>query len=33
MGSLPDYYISSRIAFSHGWEPKEGNLSEVCPGK
>ena len=33
LGLLPDYYISSQIAFLQGWEPKKGNLSEVCPGK
>lgn len=33
LGSLPKYYINSQTAFSQGWEPNEGNLSEVCPGK
>lgn len=32
-GHLPDNYITKREAEELGWIPKEGNLSEVAPGK
>lgn len=30
---LPDYYISKEQAESQGWNSRQGNLAEVCPGK
>lgn len=32
-GKLPDNYITKSEAYDLGWEPKEGNLQEVAPGK
>ena len=32
-GKLPDNYITKSEAYDLGWEPKEGNLHEVAPGK
>lgn len=32
-GKLPDYYISKREAKSQGWNPSQGNLCEVLPGR
>lgn len=30
---LPDYYITKKQARAQGWEPREGNLCSVLPGK
>lgn len=30
---LPDYYITKNVAKKAGWNPSEGNLCEVLPGK
>ncbi|MBW7676715.1 ribonuclease domain-containing protein [Chryseobacterium chendengshani] len=30
---LPDYYITKNEAKKSGWNPSEGNLCEVLPGK
>ena len=32
-GKLPDYYITKREAKSQGWNPAEGNLCDVLPGR
>lgn len=32
-GQLPDYYITKREARAQGWNPAEGNLCEVLPGR
>ena len=32
-GHLPDNFITKKEAKALGWESKEGNLSEVAPGK
>lgn len=32
-GRLPDYYIRKGEARKQGWNPAEGNLCEVLPGK
>lgn len=32
-GELPDGYITKNEARALGWEEREGNLSEVAPGK
>ncbi len=32
-GKLPDNYITKSEAYDLGWEPSEGNLQEVAPGK
>ncbi|WP_019392687.1 ribonuclease [Priestia filamentosa] len=32
-GELPDNYITKSEAYNLGWEPSEGNLAEVAPGK
>ncbi len=33
MGRLPDNYITKEEALDAGWNPKKGNLADVCPGK
>lgn len=30
---LPDYYITKKQAREQGWEPRDGNLCSVLPGK
>jgi len=30
---LPDYYITKNEAKKYGWNPSQGNLCEVLPGK
>lgn len=30
---LPDYYITNKQAREQGWEPRDGNLCSVLPGK
>lgn len=32
-GKLPDYYITYQEAIKSGFEPKDGNLDQVAPGK
>lgn len=32
-GQLPHNYITKTAAYDLGWEPDEGNLDEVAPGK
>ena len=32
-GELPSNFISKTKAREAGWDPQEGNLDEVCPGK
>ena len=32
-GRLPDYYVTKEKAIAAGWDNRQGNLSEVCPGK
>ncbi|MDF2553434.1 MAG: ribonuclease [Chryseobacterium sp.] len=30
---LPDFYLTKNEAKKHGWNPSQGNLCEVLPGK
>lgn len=32
-GTLPDYYITKSKARAQGWNPAEGNLCDVLPGR
>lgn len=32
-GQLPDYYITKNKAREKGWQPSQGNLCDVLPGK